>query len=225
MRMQRAQRCFAIASFALTIPGTGQAEEFKPLSLKADSEERFLEVAVGTAFVEEKAEPLIAEKLNENEDLRDATIELEIGSAESSALPIHAEASAEWRYVKGILGEQWTDVDCTFEAVLQLTSDTVNTARIEISNPEGIARKCKAHGTVAELLGDEGVKALTAVVNHQLGTRPVSEPVLEFLNKEEAKEALSRYVGIDTLDELTKIAMKGCQKKNQAAICVTLDAP
>lgn len=217
----------ALVSAAIGIPLAVQAEEFKPLSLKADSDLKYIEVAVAMAFVEQKAEPLIVAKLDESDDLRESKMKLTLGSTDSEVIPLHAQGSAEWRYLKksALFPEQWTDVDCTFDAVLRLTSNTVSTAKIEISNPDGIAKDCKAHGDGAKLLGDAGVKALTAAVNHQLGTTPVSEPVIGFLNQPDARDALKQYLGIDTLDDATSILIRGCEKKGQSAICITLDAP
>jgi hypothetical protein len=193
------------------------------LYLQVDRATRTARTAVATAAIAAELQPLLAARLEQLPDIRDARVTLRLLPAPAGGIAVAAEVTALYRYLPAL--EQWAYVTCSLEAVLRLTSSRVGDARIELTSPDWIARRCTAPGGLAAALGDYGSQALTAMVNAQLGRTPWSRPVRELLDGREARQAAARSFGISRLPDDTVVRLASCRVGSTEAVCAEIRVP
>ncbi len=212
--------------FALVAAALGPAPARAQLPLlyvEIDGAGRSLKTAVPAASVAAELTPLIERKLNESGDIADAKVVLRVDSGQSGGIGIVSDVTAKYRFLPAL--DQWTDIECRLGAVLRLTSPRVGDARIELANPNGIAKRCAVRGAFANALGGVGQDALTALVNAQLGTTPWSQSVRVLLDSEEARQKAYQFFAMTHIPDDTRLRLTACQVGGAGAICAEIDLP
>ena len=212
--------------FALVAVGLAPAPALAQtplLYVEVDGAARLLRTAVSAASIVAQLTPLIERKLNESGDIADAKVVLRVDGGQGGGIGIASDATAKYRFLPAL--NQWTDIECRLGAVLRLTSPRVGDARIELGNPNGLAKRCAVRGAFANALGGVGQQALTALVNAQLGTTPWSQSVRVLLDSEEARQRAYQFFGMTRIPDDTKLRLSGCQVGGNGAICAEIDLP
>jgi len=193
------------------------------LYLKFDSATKTLMTAVSTAAAIQELTPLLERRINATNDFRDARIALTIDDRLGGEIGVGANASASYRYFPAL--GQWARISCRLEAVLHLTAVHVRDARIELTNPTGLARNCSAAGDLADALGNVGNEATKAVVNMQLGPTPWSASVRKFLDGNDLRQIARQFLGVERIPDDTTVRLARCNVGHTAAICAEVRLP
>ena len=193
------------------------------LYVEVDGAAKVLRTAVAAANVVAQLTPLIERKLNESGDIADAKVVLRVDNGQGGGIGIASDVTAKYRFLPALV--QWTDIECRLGAVLRLTSPRVGDARIELANPNGLAKRCAVRGAFAGALGGVGQEALTALVNAQLGTTPWSQSVRVLLDSEEARQKAYQFFAMTHIPDDTTVRLTGCQIGGNGAICAEIDLP
>jgi hypothetical protein len=193
------------------------------LYLKFDSATKTLMTAVSTAAAIQELTPVLEQRINATNDFRDARIALTIDDRLGGEIGVDANASASYRYFPAL--DQWARISCRLEAVLHLTAVHVRDARIELTNPTGLARSCSAAGDLADALGNVGNEATKAVVNMQLGPTPWSASVRKFLDGNEVRQRARQLFGFERIPDETTVRLARCNVGHTAAICAEVKLP
>jgi hypothetical protein len=109
------------------------------LYVEVDGAAKVLRTAVAAASVVEQLTPLIERKLNESGDIADAKVVLRVDGGQGGGIGIASDVTAKYRFLPAL--DQWTDIECRLGAELRLTSPRVGDARIELANPNGLAKR------------------------------------------------------------------------------------
>jgi hypothetical protein len=193
------------------------------LYVKFDGATKTLRTAVSTAAAIQELTPLLEQRINATNDFRDARIALTIDDRLGGEIGVLANVSASYRYFPAL--DQWARISCRLEAVLHLTTGRVRDARMELSNPTGLARTCSAVGDLADALGNVGNDATKAVVNMQLGPTPWSASVRKFLDGNEARRIARQLFGFERIPDDTTVRLARCNVGHTAAICAEVRLP
>ena len=215
--------CFLVILVLAGLSAAGALAQPALLYLHVDRGARTVKTAVAAANIAAELAPILAARLELSPDIRDARITLRLYPAQPGAIGVAADVIAQYRYLPAL--DQWAYVSCNLEAILRLTSSRVGDARIELTNPTWIAKRCSAPGGLAAALGDYGRQALTAMINAQLGQTPWSRPLREVLDGREAKQTTARLLGIDRIPDNATVLLGGCQVGGTIAICAEVRVP
>jgi len=202
---------------------TSASAEPPLLYLNFDSASKTLRTAVSTAAAIQELKPLLEQRINATNDFRDARIALTIDNRLGGEIGVIANASASYRYFPAL--DQWARISCRLEAVLHLTAVHVRDARIELTNPTGLARSCSAAGDLADALGGVGNDATRAVVNMRLGPTPWSVSVRKILDGNEGRRRARQLLGFDRIPDNATVRLAGCDVGHTAAICAEIVFP
>lgn len=202
---------------------TSASAEPPLLYLNFDSATKTLRTAVSTAAAIQELRPFLEQRINATNDFRDARVVLTIDNRLGGEIGVIANASASYRYFPAL--DQWARISCRLEAVLHLTAASVRDARIELTNPTGLARNCSTAGELADALGSVGNEATKAVVNMQLGPTPWSVSVRKFLDGNDARRRARQFLGFERIPDNTAVRLAGCDVGHVAAICAEISLP